>query len=112
MSLDYNDHGRVLVYQPKTKLDLTKEVEVSKFAFDNVYDEISSNMDIYNSSVKDLIPGVFHGKWASVFAYGRYRWKVVIINISMYYNTCTSHHCVFIYCLCDQVKLEVVRHSQ
>ena len=87
--LDYNDHGRVLVYQPKTKLDLTKEVEVSKFAFDNVYDEASNNMDIYNSSVKDLIPGVFHGKWASVFAYGRYRWKVVIINISLYYNTYT-----------------------
>jgi kinesin family protein 2/24 len=59
------------VYQPKTKLDLTKEVEVSKFAFDNVYDETSNNMDIYNSSVKDLIPGVFHGKWASVFAYGQ-----------------------------------------
>ena len=69
--LDYDDHGRVLVYQPKTKLDLTKEVEVAKFAFDNVYDETSNNMEIYNSSVKDLIPGVFHGKWASVFAYGR-----------------------------------------
>jgi len=69
--LDYDEHGRVLVYQPKTKLDLTKEVEVAKFAFDNVYDETSNNVDIYNSAVKDLIPGVFHGKWASVFAYGR-----------------------------------------
>jgi len=69
--LDYDDHGRVLVYQPKTKLDLTKEVEVAKFAFDNVYDETSNNVDIYNSAVKDLIPGVFNGKWASVFAYGR-----------------------------------------
>lgn len=69
--LDYDDHGRVLVYQPKTKLDLTKEVEVAKFAFDNVYDETSNNLDIYNTSVKNLIPGVFHGKWASVFAYGK-----------------------------------------
>jgi len=69
--LDYDDHGRVLVYQPKTKLDLTKEVEVAKFAFDNVYDETSNNLDIYNTSVKNLIPGVFHGKWASVFAYGQ-----------------------------------------
>uniref|UniRef100_A0A7S2PMK1 Kinesin-like protein n=1 Tax=Skeletonema marinoi TaxID=267567 RepID=A0A7S2PMK1_9STRA len=69
--LDYDDHGQVLVYQPKTKLDLTKEVEVAKFAFDNVYDETSNNLDIYNTSVKNLIPGVFHGKWASVFAYGQ-----------------------------------------
>eukprot|EP00574_Skeletonema_japonicum_P000204 CAMPEP_0201741134 /NCGR_PEP_ID=MMETSP0593-20130828/46657_1 /ASSEMBLY_ACC=CAM_ASM_000672 /TAXON_ID=267983 /ORGANISM="Skeletonema japonicum, Strain CCMP2506" /LENGTH=1149 /DNA_ID=CAMNT_0048235461 /DNA_START=88 /DNA_END=3540 /DNA_ORIENTATION=+ len=69
--LDFDDHGRVLVYQPKTKLDLTKEVEVAKFAFDNVYDETSNNLDIYNTSVKHLIPGVFHGKWASVFAYGQ-----------------------------------------
>ena len=76
--LEYEDHGRVLVYQPKTKLDLTKEVEVSKFAFDNVYDEKSNNLDIYNTSVKNLIPGVFHGKWASVFAYGKCLGNVVI----------------------------------
>lgn len=37
--LSYVDHGRILVYQPKTKLDLAKEVETTSFAFDNVFNE-------------------------------------------------------------------------
>ena len=69
--LDYEDHGRILVYQPKTKLDLTKEVETTSFAFDNVFNEKSNNMEIYSRAVQNLIPGVFRGKWASVFAYGQ-----------------------------------------
>jgi hypothetical protein len=63
--LDYTDHGRILVYQPKTKLDLAKEVETTSFAFDNVFDEESNNMEIYGRAVRNLIPGVFRGKWAS-----------------------------------------------
>jgi len=69
--LDYPDYGRILVHQPKTKLDLTKEVESTAFAFDNVFDERSNNMEIYERAVMSLIPGVFRGKWASVFAYGQ-----------------------------------------
>jgi hypothetical protein len=41
--LDYVDHGRILVYQPKTKLDLAKEVETTSFAFDNVFNEEVGN---------------------------------------------------------------------
>jgi hypothetical protein len=63
--LDYADHGRILVYQPKTKLDLAKEVETTSFAFDNVFDEESNNMEIYGRAVRNLIPGLFRGKWAS-----------------------------------------------
>ncbi|KAL3791870.1 hypothetical protein HJC23_010730 [Cyclotella cryptica] len=69
--LDYVDYGRILVYQPKTKLDLAKEVETTSFAFDNVFNEDSNNIEIYKRSVQNLIPGVFQGKWASVFAYGQ-----------------------------------------
>ena len=69
--LDYDDYGRVLVHQPKTKLDLTKEVETTSFAFDNVFNEKSNNVQIYERAVQGLIPGVFRGKWASVFAYGQ-----------------------------------------
>jgi len=69
--LDFGDHGRVLVHQPKTKLDLAKEVETTAFAFDNVFDEHASNAEIYEKAVMELIPGVFRGKWASVFAYGQ-----------------------------------------
>ena len=70
-SLDYNGYGRVLVYQPKTRVDLTKQVETFPFAFDNVFGEFSTNTDIYNRAVRNLIPGVFDGRWASCFAYGQ-----------------------------------------
>jgi len=69
--LQYLDYGKLLVYQPKTRVDLTKEVETISFAFDNVYDENSTNTQIYNETIRALIPGLFEGRWASVFAYGQ-----------------------------------------
>jgi hypothetical protein len=69
--LDYHGYGRVLVYQPKTRVDLTKQVDTFPFAFDNVFGEFSTNTEIYNRAVKNLIPGVFEGRWASCFAYGQ-----------------------------------------
>lgn len=69
--LDCKGFGRLMVYQPKTRVDLTKEVETLKFSFDNVFGENSHNDEIYHKSVRNLIPGVFEGQWASVFAYGR-----------------------------------------
>lgn len=69
--LEYEDYGRILVYQPKTRVDLTKDVEQIPFAFDNVFDDGSSNAKIYERSVRNLVPGVFDGCFASVFAYGQ-----------------------------------------
>lgn len=69
--LRYPDYGKILVYQPKTRVDLTKEVEALPFAFDNVFDEDSNNSQIYDETIKPLIPGAFEGRWASVFAYGQ-----------------------------------------
>lgn len=69
--LDHGGYGRVLVHQPRTRLDLTREVETIGFAFDGVFDERSDNRGIYDRSVRGLIPGVFEGRWASVFAYGQ-----------------------------------------
>lgn len=69
--LRYHDYGKILVYQPKTRVDLTKEVEALAFAFDNVFDEASNNCQIYDETIKPLIPGAFEGRWASVFAYGQ-----------------------------------------
>lgn len=66
-----NAFGRIMVYQPKTRVDLTKEIETIKFSFDNVFGEASNNEDIYQSTIQHLIPGVFDGQWASVFAYGQ-----------------------------------------
>lgn len=69
--LRYGDYGRILLYQPKTRVDLTKEVEPLPFAFDNVFGENSHNCEIYDETIKPLIPGAFQGRWASVFAYGQ-----------------------------------------
>lgn len=69
--LDYGDYGRVLVYQPKTRVDLTKEIETIPFSFDNVYGESSTNIQIYQRSLKNLIQPFFLGQWSTVFAYGQ-----------------------------------------
>ena len=69
--LQYDQYGRILVYQPKTRVDLTKQIEMVPFAFDQVYDETSTNQQIYESSIRNLIPSFFVGQWASIFAYGQ-----------------------------------------
>jgi len=69
--LDYGNYGKTLVYQPKTRVDLTKEVETIPFAFDNVFDETSTNIGIYNRSLRNLVEPFFKGQWATVFAYGQ-----------------------------------------
>ena len=69
--LDYGSYGRILAYQPKTRVDLTKEVETVPFAFDNVFDESSTNIGIYERSLRNLVEPFFNGQWATVFAYGQ-----------------------------------------
>jgi kinesin family member 2/24 len=69
--LDYGDYGRILTYQPKTRVDLTKEIETIPFAFDNVFDDSASNVQIYERAVRNLLPSFFDGQWASIFAYGQ-----------------------------------------
>ena len=69
--LQYDNFGRIIVYQAKTRIDLTREVESLPFAFDNIFGEDSNNAQIYNEIVRNLIPGVFNGHWASVFTYGQ-----------------------------------------
>lgn len=68
---EYASFGRVLVYNPKTKVDLTKSVEAIPFCFDNVFDEKATNQSIYERTVRNLIPTLFEGQWASIFAYGQ-----------------------------------------
>jgi hypothetical protein len=66
----FDSNGRLFVYQPKTRVDLTKEIDTSAFVFDNVFEEDATNSKIYDKCIKHLIPGVFEGRWVSVFAYG------------------------------------------
>jgi hypothetical protein len=70
--LTYSAYGRILVNQPRTRVDLTKEIETVSFAFDNVLDEAATNRDVYEQSVRHLIPSLFDdGRWVSIFAYGQ-----------------------------------------
>lgn len=69
--LDYGEYGRILLYQPRTRVDLTREVETVPFAYDNVFDESSTNLQIYERSLRNLIGPLFEGQWATCFAYGQ-----------------------------------------
>ena len=70
-TLRYAKHGKVLVYNPKTRVDLTKSVETIPFCLDNVFDEDATNVQIYEQTVRPLIPSLFEGQWATIFAYGQ-----------------------------------------
>lgn len=63
--------GRVLVHEPKVKVDLTKYTETSSFTFDDAFEAEETNEDIYNRAVKHLLRTVFEGGKASCFAYGQ-----------------------------------------
>lgn len=68
--LEYGFYGKMLVYQPTTRVDLTREVNTVPFAFDGVFGEQYNNLQIYEKSVRNLIPVVLDGQHATVFAFG------------------------------------------
>lgn len=68
--LEYGYYGKMLVYQPNTRVDLTKEINTVPFAFDGVFGEQYNNSQIYDKSVKNLIPVVLDGQHSTVFAFG------------------------------------------
>lgn len=69
--VDCRRYGKILVYQPKTLVDLSRTVETIPFAFDNAFDADTNNAEIYERAIRPLIPGLFAGQWATLFAYGQ-----------------------------------------
>jgi hypothetical protein len=63
--------GSVYVYEPKTKVDLTKVIETHVFQFDDAFNSDVTNEDIYNRTVKHLMGVLFDFGKASCFAYGQ-----------------------------------------
>mmetsp|Transcript_20916 Transcript_20916/g.47485 ORF Transcript_20916/g.47485 Transcript_20916/m.47485 type:complete len:1287 (-) Transcript_20916:30-3890(-) len=63
--------GKLFVHQPRTRVDLSKEVETLPFAYDHVFTETANNFKIYRRAIRNLIPTAFIGGRASVFAYGQ-----------------------------------------
>jgi Kinesin motor domain len=68
--LDYGSYGKMLVYQPTTRVDLTKEITKVSFAFDGAYGEEYNNLQVYNKAVRPLIPVVLGGQHSTIFAFG------------------------------------------
>lgn len=65
--------GRVVMHEPRRKVDLTKMIENSSFDFDMVFDDASANADVYSSTVTPLLEKMEHTPetTATVFAYGQ-----------------------------------------
>jgi kinesin family protein 2/24 len=91
--------GRVMVYEPRTKVDLTNYIETHAFAFDDAFDEVADNQQvrvrmsewvgvywahvpcliapprarhqIYERVCRPLVACMFKGGRATTFAYGQ-----------------------------------------
>lgn len=59
------------VYAPKMRVDLTPVIEPSTFTFDHVFDERTSNEDVYYNTTRPLLNTVKDGGSAVVFAFGQ-----------------------------------------
>lgn len=62
---------RIIVHEPKTKVDLTKYLENQNFRFDYAFDDSCDNEKIYKYSAKPLVQTIFEGGMATCFAYGQ-----------------------------------------
>eukprot|EP01132_Coremiostelium_polycephalum_P006190 gene6190-7707_t len=61
----------LIVNEPKTKLDLSKYIEKHRFIFNEVFDENSTNYQVYLHTAYPLVDTIFHKGKATCFAYGQ-----------------------------------------
>ena len=59
------------MHEPRTKVDLTKEVGNHRFTFDAFFNEVDGNDRIYGACLAPLLEHVFSGGHATVFAFGQ-----------------------------------------
>ena len=65
-------HFGLTVHEPKTKVDLSKDVQHHRFAFDACFNEADDNMQIYAACLQPIVVGhVLEGGEATVFAFGQ-----------------------------------------
>ena len=61
-----------VVHEPKIKVDgITKYVQDTNFQFDNTFNENENSQDMYQFSIKDLMPSIFENGIVTCFAYGQ-----------------------------------------
>ncbi|XP_072173308.1 kinesin-like protein KIF2A [Diadema setosum] len=62
---------KVLVHEPKLKVDLTKYLENQLFRFDYAFNENATNEMVYKFTAKPLVETIFNRGMATCFAYGQ-----------------------------------------
>eukprot|EP00743_Colponemidia_sp_Colp-15_P005343 GILK01005745.1.p1 GENE.GILK01005745.1~~GILK01005745.1.p1 ORF type:complete len:746 (+),score=105.33 GILK01005745.1:202-2439(+) len=67
----FQDRRTLCVREPKVKVDLTKYIEDHQFTFDCVYDEHTSNQELYHTAVQPLVGAFFNKARVTCFAYGQ-----------------------------------------
>ena len=65
-------HVGLTVHEPKTKVDLSKDVQHHRFAFDACFNEADDNVQVYAACLRPLVAGhVLAGGSATIFAFGQ-----------------------------------------
>ena len=62
----------IIVHEPKIKVDgITKYIQDTNFQFDNTFNENENSQDMYEFSIRDLMPTIFENGIVTCFAYGQ-----------------------------------------
>ncbi|OMJ83567.1 hypothetical protein SteCoe_15476 [Stentor coeruleus] len=61
----------LIVREQKLKVDLTKYIEEHHFTFDGVYNEDTTNQELYTSAIQPIVQASFQGAKVTCFAYGQ-----------------------------------------
>ena len=64
-------YGLVHLHEPRLKLDLSNDILTHSFSYDYVFDEETSNQDVYEAVIQPLISSFLSGGKASFFAFGQ-----------------------------------------
>ncbi|KAJ1620913.1 P-loop containing nucleoside triphosphate hydrolase protein [Pavlovales sp. CCMP2436] len=63
--------GRIVIHEPKTRVDLQKGMESHTFDVDDVFSEAASTREVYDRTVGALVAAMFDGCSATCFTYGQ-----------------------------------------
>eukprot|EP01017_Pseudomicrothorax_dubius_P047286 TRINITY_DN846_c0_g6_i1.p1 TRINITY_DN846_c0_g6~~TRINITY_DN846_c0_g6_i1.p1 ORF type:complete len:741 (+),score=154.55 TRINITY_DN846_c0_g6_i1:67-2289(+) len=69
--IDVRDEYTVGVREIKTKVDLTKYIEEHVFTFDRVFDDSTTNEQLYYTAVRPIVDAAFAKAKVTCFAYGQ-----------------------------------------
>eukprot|EP01017_Pseudomicrothorax_dubius_P047285 TRINITY_DN846_c0_g5_i3.p1 TRINITY_DN846_c0_g5~~TRINITY_DN846_c0_g5_i3.p1 ORF type:complete len:688 (+),score=192.66 TRINITY_DN846_c0_g5_i3:94-2157(+) len=69
--IDVRDEYTVAVREVKTKVDLTKYIEEHVFTFDRVFDDSTTNEQLYYTAVRPIVDAAFAKAKVTCFAYGQ-----------------------------------------